>query len=78
MYDKVKISKDSTSGITESRLSINSWNILAAASEVLLLLTGPWEDSAVTRDETALIKLDCTSHRGCGGSGSTVRCPSKR
>lgn len=68
-------------GKTLSRLSISDCSRFAALSESLLFAVSisgrpEPEDSAAAR--TVATRFDCTSHCGCGGSRSTVRCPSKR
>ena len=70
----------STSGTISWRSSISCKSILAAFSDVILLFSvRPLADSKLESVAAAVKRLlDCTSHWGLGGSGSTVRCPSKR
>jgi len=67
-----------TKGTTSSNLFIRSWSICAASSWVVSFAAEAWEDSAPKSAAAVVKRFDCTNHWGCGGSGSTVRCPSKR
>lgn len=68
----------STIGTISSSLSTNSRNMFVASSDLLVSPSVSCEDSGASKVAAAVNRFDCTNQSGCGGSGSTVRCPSNR
>ena len=67
-----------TRGTTSSNLFLSISSTLATSSGVVSFVAEPWEGWASNSRTASFKRFACTIHSGCGGSGSTVRCPSKR